>query len=177
MIKNKSSVNQCGQIRGWKSCAKTTHRRTRRGRVGCAHPRRGDRRRGCRRTWTHSLSSIRQRGWPQLLISPIWQFWRVYSSEDRFNGLLCWFDPRLLWAGGGFTWTRHRRSQDVCLKLGRRMKHTGVQFCLWDFQILADLLQREWLRIRPWLSWRYSRMRWRQLRHCRRALHLPSLLR
>ena len=177
MIKNKSRVNQCGQIREWRSGAKTTHRRTRRGLVGCAPPRRGDRRRGRRRTWTHALSSFRQRGRLQLLIPLIWQPWRVYSSEDRFDGIFCLFDSRLFWAGGGLWWTRLRRSQDVCLKLGRKMKHTGVQFGLRDSQILADVLQREWVRIRPWQSWRYFRLRWRRLRQCRRALYLASLLR
>ena len=59
-----------------------------------------------------------------------------------------WFDPRLLWAGGGFACTRLRRSQDVYLKLSREMKFTGVQFRLRDSQIIADLLQREWVRIR-----------------------------
>ena len=85
MIKNKSSVNQCGQIRAWRSGANTTHRRSRQIRVGCARPRLGDRRRRRRRTWTLALSSFRQRGRLQLLIPPIWQHWGVYSSEDRFD--------------------------------------------------------------------------------------------
>ena len=77
--------------------------------------------------------------WQPCILQP----WRVYSSEDRFDCLLCRFDPRLLWVGGGFAWSRLRRSQDVCLKLDRRTKHKGVQLRLRDFQILADLLQRE----------------------------------
>ena len=88
MIKNKSSVNQCSQIRGKRSGANTTHRRSRLGLVGCARPRRGDRCRGRRRTWTLALSSFRQRGRLQLLIPPIWQPWCVYSTEDRFDSRL-----------------------------------------------------------------------------------------
>ena len=32
---------------------------------------------------------FRQRGRLQLLITLIWQPWRIYSSEDRFDGLRC----------------------------------------------------------------------------------------
>ena len=55
MINNKIRVNQCGQIRGRRSGARTTQRRTRRGRVGCARPASGDRRLGRGRTWTLAL--------------------------------------------------------------------------------------------------------------------------
>ena len=101
---------------------------------------------------------------------------RLFVRESVF-GLLCWFDRRFLWAGGCFASSRLRRLQNVRLKLGRKMRHTGVQHRLRDFQILADLLQRDWVCIRQAQSLRYSRLRWRRLRQCPRALYLPSLSR
>ena len=45
-----------------------------------------------------------------------------------------------------------------------RLRHTGVQLRLRDSLILADLLQRERVCIRPAQRWRSSKLRWRRLR-------------
>ena len=71
-----------------------------------------------------ALASIRFREKLQLLIQTIGQRWRVFSSEDRFDGRLLWFNLRFLWAGGNFAWSRLRRLQHVCWILDRSLRHT-----------------------------------------------------
>ena len=68
--------------------------------------------------------------------------------------------PLLIWsslfvADGGFEWSRPWRLQHVRLILGRSLRHIGVQLRLRDSQILADLLQLVWVRIRPAESLRF----------------------
>ena len=120
MIKNKSRVNQCGQIRGGRSGATTTHHRTRRGCFGCPRPRRGGYCRAYRQTWTRAWASFRQSGKLQLLIPFIWQPWRVDSSEDQFDGRLLWRDP-------GFFGKRRLCVPVTSAFFGRLLK-TGPEF-------------------------------------------------
>ena len=71
-----------------------------------------------------------------------------------FVNLICVF-----WAGDGFAWSRYRRFQNVRLKLGRKIRQKMGQLRLRDSRILADLLQRVWIRIRLAQSLQYSRLR------------------
>ena len=51
---------------------------------------------------------------------------------------------------------RDWRLQDVRYKLNTSLRHTKGQLRLWDSKILANLLQRQWVRIRLAQRWRSS---------------------
>ena len=122
MIKNIKGVNEWGQISGRRRSTCTTHYRIRQGLVGCTCLRRGDSRRGrcrtCARYWAFYRTSVRL----QLLIPPIWQLWRVLSSEDqrnsRFLRFLIWFE---------FFFGRRRLCLEAIPAYARRPVETGPE--------------------------------------------------
>ena len=159
MIKNPSWVNQYHHLRGWSSRARTSNRRTRRGRVGCARIRRGDRRRGRRRTWTHSFFlSVRASGCsllyrpfgnnnefirPRIGLTAMVDLIRVFFGQmtavrKRYSGGLITFAWN--WAGG---WSIQGSSSVSEIPKSLQMC-TSVCVC-----------------IRPWQSWWYSMLRGR----------------